>query len=33
VLLERKQRLQQSQVDCLLIHSLADVLRLLEIEN
>lgn len=33
VLLDRKQRLQQNQVDCLLIYSLNDILRLLEINE
>lgn len=33
VLLDRKRRVTQSQVDCLLIHSLHDLLALLEIEN
>jgi putative hydrolase of the HAD superfamily len=32
VLLDRKRRLQADQVDCLLIHSLSDLLSLLEIE-
>lgn len=33
VLLDRKQHLEQPQVDCLLIHSLSDVLELLEVEE
>lgn len=33
VLLDRKRRLDQSQVDCLLIHSLDELLPLLEIER
>jgi putative hydrolase of the HAD superfamily len=33
VLLDRKRHLEQSQVDCLLIHSLAELLPLLEIER
>lgn len=33
VLLDRKHHLEQSQVDCLLIHSLEDLLTLLEIEE
>ncbi len=33
LLLDRKYLLEQGQVDCLLIHSLGDVLRLLEVEE
>jgi putative hydrolase of the HAD superfamily len=33
VLLDRKRQIQQSQVDCLLIHELSDLLALLEIEG
>lgn len=33
LLLDRKRHLRQSQVDCLLIHSLDDILQLLEIEE